>query len=86
MFEYLKAEAYTRLREEITLAIKAELNTEDAELAAFYAGRIAAYNRVLSIMNKVHKDLINDLDREAEKEAAYYESELSADESRSKQL
>ena len=85
MLEYLKAEAYTRLREEITSAIIAELN-RGAKVSAFYAGRLVAYNRVLSIMNKVHRDLLNDLDREAEKEATYYESELAADESRSKQL
>lgn len=86
MFEYLKAEAYTRLREEITSAIIADLGNKGTEVTGFYAGRMCAYSKILTIVNRVHRDLLEALDIEAEKEAAYYEAGQAAEESASKQL
>ena len=75
MFEYLKSEAYTKLREEITSSIIADLDTKVTEVSNFNAGRLYAYSKILAIVNKVHQDLLDDLDRESEKEAAYYSNE-----------
>ena len=81
MFEYLKAEAYTRLREEIAFSIKADLVNKVTESADFNLGRMYAYSKILSIVSKAHRDLLEALDRQAEKEAEYFESGTTADES-----
>ena len=75
MFEYLRAEAYTRLREEIVSSIMADIGNEFDEVEDFNAGRMYAYSKILSIVNRAHRDLLDDLDREAEKEAAWYSHE-----------
>ena len=75
MFDHIRTEAYTRLREEITSAIVADLDNGFAEVPDFNAGRMYAYSKILAIVSKVNRDMIDDLDREAEKEAAYYSHE-----------
>lgn len=89
MFDYLYTEAYAILRQEIESIAKEILsddNDDNAVYNLYYAGQLHAMNAVVTIMNKVDEDLYASLLRESEKEAAYYESELSADESCYKQL
>ena len=86
MFNELYTDAYERLKNEIR-SIAGRILLEGTEKHnAYYSGQWHAMNEVIEIMNKIDEKLYTSLSREAEKEAAYYESELSVDESRSKQL
>lgn len=86
MFDDLYREAYNKLKHEILSAAGGLLIEAPKEKNAYYSGQLHTMNEVIDIMNKIDEDLYAALSCEAEKEADYYESQLSADESRSKQL
>ena len=87
MFDYLKAEAYHKLRREILNAVDRAL-AEDIyyRYSAYHSGRKSAFSDVLDLMNSVDNELNEEMEHEAEKEAAYYGAEVAADESHSKQI
>lgn len=83
MFDYLEAEAYSLLRYEIS-CIADDLFSEDAvENTDFYNGQKSVLNLILQRMNAIQTALDEAQDEELDRMA---ESDLSADESRSKQL
>ena len=67
MFDYLYAEAYAILRNEIE-AIAKELSSDDnydnALYNLYYAGQLIAINRVIRCMNKVQTALDESIDEE----------------------
>ena len=86
MFDELYKEAYEKLKNEICSMAGRILIDVNAVHNSDYIGKMRALNEIFDIMNKIDDELYNALSRECEKEATYYESELTADESRSKQL
>ena len=86
MFNELYKEAYEKLKNEISSMAGKFLLDVNAVTKPDYIGRMRALTEVFDIISKVDNELYNALSREYEKEATYYESELAADESRSKQL
>ena len=86
MYNELYKEAYEKLKNEISSMAGKFLLDVNAVHESDYIGRMRALNEVFDIMTKVDNELYNALLRESEKETTYYESELAADESRSKQL
>ena len=86
MFDELYTEAYSKLKHEILSAAGRLLIEALKERNAYYSGQMHTMNEVIDIMNKIDEEVYTALSYEAEKEADYYESQLSADESRSKQL
>ena len=86
MFNELYKEAYEKLKNEISSMAGKFLLDVNAVNKSDYIGRMRALTEVFDIISKVDNELYNALSREYEKEATYYESELAADESHSKQL
>ena len=86
MFDDFYEESYRKLKREILSLAGRLLITGNEEDKHYYDGQLHTMNEVIDIMNKIDEELYTALSYEAEKEAAYYESELSVDESRSKQL
>ena len=86
MFDYLEAEAYRKLKKEIRSVAHRILTDKEAGYTSYYFGQMQVLNEIIKIMNKIEGELYDASNRESEKEAAYYESELAIDESCSKQL
>lgn len=75
MFEYLKAEAYSKLRREIINALDIALAVNGEYSGPYYSGRMSAFAEVFNLMNAVDNALSEEMEREAEKEDAYYSHE-----------
>ena len=86
MFEEIYKEAYEKLSKEVKdFVINMVLNNV-RKPRGYFNGIIDSCAPILELVRTSSKELNETLDREAEKEAAYYEAERAADESRSKQL
>ena len=81
MFDEIYKEAYEKLKNEICSMAGRILIDVNAVHNSDYIGKMRALNEVFDIMNKVDDELYSALLCEAEKEAAYYEAERSADNS-----
>ena len=86
MFDELYKEAYDKLKSEIYSLASKLLITVNEEPNLYHTGELHAVNEVLIITNAIDDTLYSALNRVVEKEAAYYELQLAADESCSKQL
>ena len=80
MFDYLEAEAYHKLRGEIMRLVEAH-SKEYKEHEDYQSGKLHAFADVLDRMIAVDSELNEAIERESEKEAAYYEAKRSADSS-----
>ena len=81
MFEAIYRDAYEKLSHDIRHLVK-KLSLDNAGKSRAYRDGVAeACEAFLRLASDSSGDLIIALDREAEKEASYYESELTADES-----
>ena len=86
MFEEIYREAYDKLLKEVKdMVIKLVLENV-RKPRSYFNGIIDSCAPILELVRASSKELNEALDREAEKEAAYYEAEHADDESRSKQL
>ena len=86
MFEEIYRAAYEKLSKEVKdMVIKLVLENV-RKPRGYFNGIIDSCAPILELVRASSKELNEALDREAEKEAAYYEAEHADDESRSKQL
>lgn len=86
MFEEIYKEAYEKLSKDVKdMVIKTVLENV-RKPRGYFNGIIDACAPILELVRASSKELYEALDREAEKEAAYYEAEHTSDESRSNQL
>ena len=81
MHDFLYVEAYDKLAADIRHLVKKLMSDNAVKSRAYRDGVAEACEAFLRLASDSSGELIIALDREAEKEAAYYESELSADES-----
>lgn len=81
MFDYLYKEAFEKLNYDIRHLVSKLYFENERKPRAYRDGLTEACEAFLRLASDSSGDLITALDRESEKEASYYESELSADES-----
>lgn len=79
-------EAYVKLNNDIRHLVRKLMFDNQKKSRAYRDGLTEACEAFLRLASDSSGDLILALDREAEKEAAYYEAEHASDESRSNQL
>ena len=86
MFDELYKEAYEKLSKEVKgLVIKLVLENV-RKPRSYFNGIIDSCAPILELVRASSKELNEAIDRESEKEAAYYESEFSTDEAHHDQL
>ena len=81
MHDFLYVEAYDKLTDDMRRLVKKLVSDNAGKPRSYRDGLTEACEAFLRLASDSSGDLILALDREAEKEAAYYESGLSADES-----
>ena len=81
MFDEIYKEAYEKLSKEVKEFVIKLVLENVRKPRGYFNGIIDSCAPILELVRASSKELNEALDREAEKEAAYYEAELSADDS-----
>ena len=86
MFEEIYREAFEKLNNDIRILVGKLWLDKSGKSRAYLNGLTEACEAFLRLASDSSGDLIIALDRESEKQSAYYEAEHAVDESRSNQL